>query len=258
MEPVKHYRHRLVLLLLSQAQFQSRIAAYQREVAIMGEHSCQASFVAELLECTQEEVRTFAEQKHCGFLLTSPPSRLQEVVQILQSFGVSTAMMCERSLMLKCPPEVARRRLQRVRDAGVLKLSRVPHIMVSSDSSFRRSFTKWVQDAEALGGRASERELLMDRLGCSEKELEDMLTRKPHVARMKSGKLKRCLDVLQNEMGLSSAAILQQGDLLHFSKQRLLSRWELLKPFNLPEPALVKDLMLTERKFVAKYGFESR
>ena len=98
----------------------------------------------------------------------------------------------------------------------------------------------------------------MDRLGCSKKELEDMLTRKPHVARMKSGKLKRCLDVLQKEMGLSSAAILQQGDLLHFSEQRLLSRWALLKPFNLPEPALVKDLMLTERKFVAKYGFESR
>ena len=258
MEPVKRYRHRLVLLLLPQAQFQSRMAAYQREVAIMGKHSCQASFVAELLECTQEEVKFLAEQKHCDFLLSYPPSRLKEIVRVLQSFGVSIAMMRERTLMLKCSPEVAQRRLWQVNDAGVLELHRIPHIMTSSDSVFHSSFTKWVLDAEALGGRASERELLMDRLGCSERELADLLSRKPHVARMKSGKLKRCLDVLQKEIGISSRAILREGGLLHFSKRRLLSRWAVLKPLDLPEPALVKDLMLAERKFVAKYGFGSK
>ena len=254
MESVKHYRHRVVLLLLSQAEFESRMAAYRQEVSVMGEHSCQAGFVGELLECGREAAERLAGRPHCDFLLTFPPSRLRAVVRVVREFGVDAAGMRAQCLMLRCSPELARSRLRRAADLGVLTPRRAPCLLTNSDRHVARSLARWRADKEALGDWDSERQLLMHRLRCSERQLAEVLARKPRVAAMRAAKLRRCLDVLQGEVGLSAAAIRQHADLLHFSQRRLASRWALLQPLRLPEAELVRDLLLTQRKFAAKYG----
>ena len=257
MEPVKHYRYGLVMLLLSDTHFQSRMDAYHKEVAIMGNHSSQASFIADLLGCTEEEIVSIAKRRNYEFLLTLPPSRLQEVVHLLRSVGVSIEEMREKPLMLKCPLDLAQERLDRVREAGVFELQLVPYILTNSDSNFENSFTSWVRNAAAMGGYTDTQELLMDRLQCSECDVQALMNRAPNIAVLTFFKLKSCLDILQEEMGLSCSVILSRGELLYLSPKRLLSRWVILKPLELTESVLVRELLLPERKYIAKYGHGS-
>lgn len=258
MQSVKRYRFRIANLLLPEDQFRSRMANYRKEVQVMGSHASQTSFVAELLECSQDEVVSLSKQVMGDFLLSFPPSRLQETAKLLLSFGVTKDKMREKVLMLRIQPDVIRERLKRMVDAGVFDVQRVCSALYYDDVHLDASFATWIRNAEALTGFASERDLLKTRLLCTDAQIDDLFRRKPRVAGLSSGKLKSCLDILQREIGVSSASILVYGDLLHFSPQRLRNRWAILRELGLSERALVKDLLLTEYQFSAKYGFDSK
>ncbi|KAL8589170.1 hypothetical protein ACOMHN_052508 [Nucella lapillus] len=255
MAPTKHYRHGLVTLLLSNPDFTARMTTHRREVAVMGDHSSQASYVADLLHCTEDHFRTLAAEHN--FLLTLPPSRLREVVGVIRSFGLSMEEIRGKCLMLRCPPDMARDRLQRAVEAGVFDRALVSYALTNSQAHFEASFATWVRNAAALGGHANERELLMEKLQCSEADVRSLMRRKLSVSHLKSAKIKLCLEILQNEVGLSSKTILRQGNLLYYSPRRLRARWALLRSLDLPEAARTRELMLSERKFVAKYGYGS-
>ncbi|XP_076437846.1 uncharacterized protein LOC143277017 [Babylonia areolata] len=257
MEPVKRYKHSIAILLLSDPDFKARMDLYLKEVAVMGDHPSQASFMADLLECTQEELMTLVEEQQHEFLLTMPPSRLEEVVSLLRSYGFSAADMRRKCLMLKCLPDVARERLRHVVEAGVFDRQLVPYILTNSDAHFQSSFATWVDNAQALGEHANERELLMHKLQCSEEDIKVLMKRKRQVARMRPGKIARCVDVLREEVGLSPETILRHGSLLYYSPRRLQARWALLRPLDLSEAARARELQLSEKQFAAKYGYWS-
>jgi hypothetical protein len=54
------------------------------------------------------------------YLLNFTPSRLKQAVEVLVSFGISMDMMREKYLMMRLQPEAIRKRLQRMKDAGIV------------------------------------------------------------------------------------------------------------------------------------------
>ncbi|KAK7475878.1 hypothetical protein BaRGS_00032846 [Batillaria attramentaria] len=250
---VKRYRYHLSLLLLSNAEFEHRLETYRKEMAVMGDHPSQISFVAYLLGSSETEVTSLVS-RGCHHLLSMRPSRLLEVVNVLSNFSVSTDEIRNKCHMLKCVPDVARTRLQLVHDNGVYDPEKLESILLSSDSQFMSSVTRWCRDAEALGGLSSKREMLMKRLQCSEGDLEDMLLRAPALKPLSPSKLADSLHVLLDIIGLSPTSIVQNPTLLFFSTARLLSRWEILQHKGLTDYELIRALLLPERKFVSKFG----
>lgn len=249
---VEHYQPCTYLLVVSDQYFKERIEAIRREIAIMGKHPSQVNFVACLLECSEEEVFAKARDK-CKHLLTMLPSRLQELVQILQEFGVPKRMMLDNCSVFTCIPSVARERLKCVKDAGVYDVDKLVYILTADPEQFHQSLKYWIDNSTALGEFKNEKEYLMQRLQCSETDIQSMFSRKIILSRLRPAKLKHSLDVLINDIGISPRSIIQYPELLFYSKIRLLSRWELLQQQNLEERKLIQALILPNRKFHAQF-----
>lgn len=250
--PYRKYQFSLLHVICPEVIYHKILAMLAKEMKVMGSHLSRISFLAELLNCEEEQVHQ-AIDSGCRPLQYYKLSRLKSLVEILVRYGISTDEIMSNLHLLLLDPLVSKYRMQQLSDAGVFGRKIMFKILVQNKVQYPIMFNYHLANILALGEHPDKFAFLQSRLQITKNQMDLLFIRAPILKSITPRRIKIILNILLDEIQLPTRTVFRNYHLLFFSAERLQKRWEVLCDFPLNEGQLVADIILPEVKFKQKY-----
>ncbi|XP_011859771.1 PREDICTED: uncharacterized protein LOC105557197 [Vollenhovia emeryi] len=176
-----------------------------------------------------EEALNTVTKKSPGILRVNI-AKLDQLIDILHQNGITSDEILRHARIFYFNIETVQKRIEIFKKEGLLpKLT----MLTQSEQIFDQYIEVTNEQQRLLQEHGSVKNYLIDQLNVDEKLLEEVITKRPTILRVKLKKLIKLINVLRQN-GITGDDIIRHPKIFYFSTETLCKRIEMLKEADIP------------------------